>query len=188
MRKADREEIYASRGMSPKKVLMESIRASHVAYAFYVKGEIAALFGVVQAISEDKGGMFGIPWVLTGAAVENDRREFWRWSKEGLRIFLDEYGVLANYVDARHEQAIRWLNTWGQKSMQSPSPTGNSDFPSTASSSGGKANVRTSLNGNHGRCRNHQRRNRGLRRNQEGQLRSRRCSYEREVRGTASDC
>jgi hypothetical protein len=129
MRKADREEIYASRGMSPKKVLMESIRASHVAYAFYVKGEIAALFGVVQAISEDKGGMFGIPWVLTGAAVENDRREFWRWSKEGLRIFLDEYGVLANYVDARHEQAIRWLKHLGAEIDAEPKPHGKLGLP-----------------------------------------------------------
>jgi hypothetical protein len=115
MRKADREEIYASRGMSPKKVLMESIRA--------------ALFGVVQAISEDKGGMFGIPWVLTGAAVENDRREFWRWSKEGLRIFLDEYGVLANYVDARHEQAIRWLKHLGAEIDAEPKPHGKLGLP-----------------------------------------------------------
>lgn len=114
IRKEDRAEILASRGCGPRKAIVDSLKLSHVAYTFFVGGRVAAMFGVVKA-SSAQDGEFGIPWVLTGNAVDEHPLAFWRMSRKGLGIFLEEYKVLINLVDARHESSIRWLTHLGAK-------------------------------------------------------------------------
>lgn len=127
IRKEDKDEIFASRGCEPREAIRESLKISHVAYTLFTHGRVAAIFGVVLARSEEDG-VFGIPWVLTGNAVDKYPLAFWRTSKKGLGIFLDHYKLLVNLVDARHTSSIKWLKRLGAE-IQDPQPHGPQGLP-----------------------------------------------------------
>ncbi|MEO1192846.1 MAG: hypothetical protein AAFY02_13880 [Pseudomonadota bacterium] len=106
LRAADRAEVLASDGLDPLAALQRSLALSSEAYLGLVNGQPAALLGVRRiSLSSDHG----IPWLLTGVAVEQAPLSFLRASRSVVAVWRRDYASLSNWVDARHETAKRWL-------------------------------------------------------------------------------
>lgn len=122
MRPADTAEVLASGGFTPREALEESVTASAHAFAALFDGEVAALWGVVD------GPGCGIVWALTGPAVERHPKAFLRHSRIAVNVLLRHYPALTNFVDARYEQALRWVRRLGF-SVGPPEPFGAAGLP-----------------------------------------------------------
>ncbi|GAB5471753.1 MAG: hypothetical protein Kilf2KO_47830 [Rhodospirillales bacterium] len=110
LRPADRAEVLASDGLGALPALERSLTLSSEAYAGLIDGEVAALFGVRRVSLASRRGC---PWLLTGAAVERHPCAFLRASRGVLGTWRRDYDSLANWVDARHVAALRWLGWLG---------------------------------------------------------------------------
>lgn len=110
LRAADRAEVRASDGLAPQAALERSLALSSEAYAGFVQGELAALFGV-RRLSLVSGA--GSPWLLTGEAVARHPRAFLKASRGILDVWRRDYVWLGNWVDARNLKAKRWLDWLG---------------------------------------------------------------------------
>lgn len=121
MREADRAEALAVTGYAPLHAATRSIRVSwpHV-WAGSVDGELLAVFGVRSAgLLSDTG----VPWLLSTNAVDRHWRPFLRFSRVLLANWSEAFPVLENWVDARHDVAIRWLD-WLGFEIEAPRPYG----------------------------------------------------------------
>ncbi len=125
MRRADREEVEALSGRSPREVLVESVERSASAWAGLADGDLVCLFGVVPL---SLVGVTGIPWLLGSDAVVTYGRPFLRRNHSYVRDMLRDYPVLTNVVDARNAVSIRWLRWLGFK-MGAPTPMGVQGLP-----------------------------------------------------------
>ncbi len=106
LRSADAAEVWASDGLAPEAALSRCLALSGEAYAAYLEGELAALFGVRRLSLASRSGS---PWLLTGAAVERRPRAFLEASRSVLATWRGDYDWLGNWVDARHHRAKRWI-------------------------------------------------------------------------------
>lgn len=107
LRKSDVDEVYAARGLSPRAGLMASFSASEVALTGLLDGRIVTMFGVAA------GEGFGSPWLLASPEIEARPVLFLRRNKRFVDAMRGRYGVLRNYVDARHDASLRWLRWLG---------------------------------------------------------------------------
>lgn len=128
VRAADAAEVLASGGYSPREALEESVAASDHAFALVVAGEVLAIWGVVGWGHPGAPPAGGIVWAITGAAVEQHRRIFWRQSRVAVSVLLRHYPMLFNYVDARYTAALRWVRRLGFE-VQEARPFGVSGLP-----------------------------------------------------------
>lgn len=78
--------------------------ASEMSFAALLDGEVLAMFGASES---------GEVWVLTSNAVLKHPRAFLRCCRPGLALLWERCGHLTNYVDARFEDCIRWLEWLG---------------------------------------------------------------------------
>ncbi len=123
LRAADREEVAASSGRSPLEALRYSLAASsHAVSALDPVGRVVCMFGV--GVVDLMGGV-GAPWLLGSDLMADHRREFARRSRAYLPLMLAHYPNLENAVDARHVEAIRWLE-WLGFTIGDPKPIGRS--------------------------------------------------------------
>lgn len=125
LRRADREEVRALTGRSPRQVLVESVERSAMAWAGWADGNLVCLFGVVPV---SLAGVTGVPWLLGSDEVCSYSRQFLRRNKDYVLEMLRAFPVLRNVVDARNEVSIRWLRWLGFK-MQAPRPMGVHGLP-----------------------------------------------------------
>lgn len=110
MRRADREEVYASSRSSPAGALVFSLRKSAVAWTGLVNGRPEVMFGVGD-INVLAG--IGAPWLLGTDIVEQERVAFLRLSVEWRAQLLRRYATLRNVVDVRNRASVRWLRWLG---------------------------------------------------------------------------
>ncbi len=106
LRAADAAEVLASDGLDPLSALTFSLALSSESYAGLIEGEVVALFGVRRPSLVSRRG---IPWLLTGDAVERHPLAFVKASRGVLACWRQDYAALGNWVDARHAKALRWL-------------------------------------------------------------------------------
>lgn len=110
MRPSDRDEVKATSGLNPRDGLLASLASSLYAWTWRVDGVPACMFGIGSGSILSGEGM---PWLLTSNVLD----QHWRPFVKHYRPFLDQmkadFPVLANWVDARHETAIRWLKWMG---------------------------------------------------------------------------
>jgi hypothetical protein len=120
MRAADQDEVRASGGYEPIDALLEALAWSAEAYAGFIDGELACLFGIVP-------GTFltgeAVPWLLTSSVVQRKPRAFLRASREVIADWMGKYPVLVQQVDARYAQALRWAAHVGFQ-VEAPVPWG----------------------------------------------------------------
>ena len=109
LRAEDAAEVAAF-GVTPDTALRESIARSLWAETYLVDGVPAAIVGLGR--SALLGG-HGVPWALTGPAVERHRRFLLRESRRQVARMRDEAPPLVNYVHAGHRRALRWLRWLG---------------------------------------------------------------------------
>lgn len=110
MRKADRDEVAASSGMTPLAALSFSYRNSRDAYVVLIDGRPEMIFGVGDI---NLLGGVGAPWLLGTNAVWRIRKEFIAQSRRWLRQLFSHYTLLQNVVDCRNRKSIRWLGWLG---------------------------------------------------------------------------
>lgn len=128
LRQADEDELRAATGREPLPVLVQSVEMSAEAWAVYIDGELACLWGVVPLSETLLGGRVGIGWMLTTEVVERRAKTFWRACCELLPAILRRWDVLTNAIDMRHEQAIRWADRLGFK-LEAPIEHGSERLP-----------------------------------------------------------
>lgn len=111
MRQADIEELEAMGIQDFVKEINASVARSAFCRAYTVDGELACIVGVVPA-----GGLFdpyGIPWMLGTDVVTCNQRALMRTCRPYIRLMLQAYPVLFNYVHAENHRAVRWLKCVG---------------------------------------------------------------------------
>jgi len=110
LRKQDREEVWASHGLTPMAALVTSQTNSSESHTIIAHdGEVIGMFGVVDE------GAVGIPWLLASDRLPEVAREFLPESLKWVERINQDYLVLTNYVDVRNTAARRWLKWLGFK-------------------------------------------------------------------------
>lgn len=85
------------------------------AWAAYVGGDVAAMFGVAPAtLCSD----IGRPWLLTGNRIHDHGREFLRFSRGYLDLLTDGYTELENWMYTDNPFTDRWLRWLGFEAME----------------------------------------------------------------------
>jgi len=113
IRESDRIEGEAQSGLPFAVAVRRSVESSSIAMAFCIGGRVEALAGVAPG-----GGSVGVPWMVATPLPFTGPR--WRRAvaRYGLRctaMFQRRYPVLANYVHAEHDEAIRFLRWLGYR-------------------------------------------------------------------------
>ena len=109
LRLGDLEEIAAASGRAPVDALTAGVRAGG-ARVIVVEGELVGMFGCAPG-SLATG--LGVPWLLGTDALSTRPGLLLRPARAVVAGWLREYPRLANFVDARHAVAIRWLRWLG---------------------------------------------------------------------------
>lgn len=125
LRTADRDEIHATLGDTDvQTVLRQGIARSELIWTIEVGGEPAGLFGVAPA-----GFHIGVPWMLGTYALERAPKQLTKLGRAYVRLMLDKYETLLNYVDARNLKSIYWLARLGFTVCAEPEPFGAFGMP-----------------------------------------------------------
>ena len=125
MREADVREIWASGRLVPDQALKLSMLASRDTSVGLVNGAVACMFGIAQpTVLSD----VGYPWLLGSDLIVEHARSFLRLSRAWVQERREGYSALANFVDVRNTEAVRWLKWLGFK-MDEPVPFGPDQLP-----------------------------------------------------------
>jgi hypothetical protein len=111
LRTGDLAEIASTSQLGPLGELRSSLaQSSHAVTAALPDGRIICMFGVgsIGFLSTE-----GSPWLVGSDLVDVHWREFVRRSRKYLGAMLELYPTLANAIDARQADAIRWLRWLG---------------------------------------------------------------------------
>lgn len=126
IRRADRDEIWASHHSTPERSLLVGYLASSLCMTIEHKGVPIAMLGSMQ-VSADYPEV-GSVWLLGTDGIRNIRTSFLRSSAPVIEIMLERFPVLYNYVDARNTISLDWLN-WCGASIGAPQPYGIERLP-----------------------------------------------------------
>ncbi|MAH03996.1 MAG: hypothetical protein CL561_00350 [Alphaproteobacteria bacterium] len=113
MRKADREEVMASHGHTPKQAVMRSLNVSDKSWACTLDGEPVCIWGVATIGSILS--FTGAPWLLGTDKVNDIKFYFLRNSANYVDEMHKNYDLLENYVDERNTLSKAWLKWLGFK-------------------------------------------------------------------------
>lgn len=110
LRTADRAEIRATSGLSPEDSLMASYHLSTSSYLILdrLSTPIGAM-GAAPSLIED----VGIIWMLGTDGIEREALSIARQTVRYVEELHTDYPVLWNYIDARNELSMRWLDASG---------------------------------------------------------------------------
>lgn len=125
MRRADREEVWASAKVGPLTAMIESFNVSPMVWTGEVDGEPVCMFGVgaVNILSQR-----GAPWLLGVEGLERYSFAFLRRNRPIIKEMIGTFSYLENYVDARNTTSIRWLR-WLGFTIEKPQPHGHMMLP-----------------------------------------------------------
>jgi hypothetical protein len=104
---ADRAEILAL-GHDPEWAIRNSVETSLECVAIRGDGRLACLTGVGKSAALDDAVY---PWLLSTDMILLHPKHCLKMSKLILNRWLAVHPYMTNFVDVRHERAIRWL-TW----------------------------------------------------------------------------
>ena len=108
LRESDRLEIEAL-NLDPAFALMDSFAGSDEAYAAYVDGEAAMIFGVGETMFSDEAFV----WALGTDVCNRAPLAMVRIGRAMVGRFLETYPRLTNWCDARYDKTIKWLRLLG---------------------------------------------------------------------------
>lgn len=124
LRQSDVDEVMASNGHTPEEALKLSLDKSIWA-ATVQNGHPLAMFGINP---ESILGSRAIVWMLASDDLKTIERRFIRNSKKFIKMMLEYYSYLYNYVDNRNEKSIEWLQYCGAD-IREPAPYGKAGLP-----------------------------------------------------------
>lgn len=109
LRKADKEELYASMGKPPLEALLWSWEVSDECNTIIMPdGEVGGIFGTSNPYRN-----VGCPWMMATDRLPEITTKFLRVSRQWVERQNQIYPLLMNYVDERNEVAIKWLRFLG---------------------------------------------------------------------------
>jgi len=124
MRYVDERECIASSGKSAGEALQDAYKISlWTKVILNEANEPCCAFGVVPW-TKDKG----VPWLLATECFDEITGVLKRISHLAVKQMLLNFSYLENYVDARSEIAIRFLE-WLGFNIEEPIPFGKEDLP-----------------------------------------------------------
>lgn len=115
LRQSDKDEMMAAYGVEPMPALLESLKVSDLdmCWAAHLDGDVQVMFGV-----NDIGNATGGIWMLGTDAIYTHRRNFMRHCLQYLQLMHERYPYLTNFVDVRHQAALRWMRKLGFEAVQ----------------------------------------------------------------------
>lgn len=106
---ADRAEVLAL-GHDLEWAVRNSVTTSLECVAIRKNGRLASLTGLGQPLALDEAAQ---PWLLSTNLILRHPRDVLRLSHLIFERWRSEHPYMVNYVDVRHERAIRWLGWLG---------------------------------------------------------------------------
>jgi hypothetical protein len=119
LRQAEVDEVGAL-AMSPLYALIYSLTHSLQAWTWLVDDKPAAMWGLRV---DSMLGNYAVAWLLTTDAVEKYPITFIKGCLKERDRMKQSFAVLENFVDARHETCLRWLQ-WLGFDIEAPKPFG----------------------------------------------------------------
>ena len=108
MHESDKDEIWASHHILPYFALCDGFNKSEICLTACVLEEPVSMFGVVKN-SEGTGAI----WMLGTDGLYKTRKEIVALTKKVIATFHEYFPVLHNYVSAKNEKSVRWLEKCG---------------------------------------------------------------------------
>lgn len=124
LRPADLAEVYAVALISGRDALALSYDRSAEALTLVHRRQPVAMFGV----SRQTLLLGGTIWMLATRDFEQIRFPFARYCRQVIGVWLDRYGYLENYVDARNTLSLHWLR-WCGFTIEQAAPLGALGLP-----------------------------------------------------------
>lgn len=106
---ADRAEVLAL-GHDLEWAVRNSVATSIESVAIRKNGRLGSLLGVARPLDLDETVA---PWLLSTTFMLDNPKEVLRLSRVIFDRWSRTYPHMVNYVDVRHERAIRWLGWLG---------------------------------------------------------------------------
>jgi len=129
MREADRLEVQAASGRHPLGVLNEGLAISAECWTVVDDfHRVVCMWGVVPVENAILGERVGAGWLLTSEYIELCPKAFMLACHTMLPSVLRDWDVLTNWIDCRHEKAMRWATRLGFR-IEPPTPFGVEDRP-----------------------------------------------------------
>lgn len=119
LRSADKDEIYAARGIGPNEALEICVVDSTKCFTVLDGDTPIAMFGYLH-VDDDTAQV----WMLGSDELTQNKKWFVRESKRWLCEFEKQYRVLFNFIDARNELHIKWIDRMGFDIVESVSDYG----------------------------------------------------------------
>lgn len=110
LRAADRAELLAAGVPDILQCIKDCPRGARLAFTATVDGKVGCMLGVTPV---SLLGNTGVPWMLGTDLVTQYRGALGRRVGKYIRMMLDEFDILRNYVHAENEVAVRWLQRVG---------------------------------------------------------------------------
>ena len=114
LRLADKDEIYAARGIGPNEALEICVEDSTKCFTVLNGNIPIAMFGYLY-VNDDTAQV----WMLGSDELTQNKKWFVRESKRWLCEFAREFKVLYNFIDARNELHIKWIGRMGFNIVES---------------------------------------------------------------------
>lgn len=115
IRPEDIEEILSSSGLAPATALATAFLTPETKRIFSVVDEahVLAMFGV-KTVAEGIGYRVGAPWMIcSDELLQTHRWRFLSSHRDWFPILSDGYTMLENYVYAKNQAHIEWLQWAG---------------------------------------------------------------------------
>jgi hypothetical protein len=115
LRESDKREIMAAYGMEPEAALLDSLEVSDadMVWAARLEGDSEVMFGVNYL-----GGGAGGIWMVGSDRIYENPRNFMIHCWHYLAVMHKRYPYLTNFVDVRHQAALRWMRNLGFEAVQ----------------------------------------------------------------------
>ena len=114
LRSADKDEIYAARGIGPNEALEICVVDSTTCWTVLNGDTPIAMFGYLH-VDDDTAQV----WMLGSDELTQNKKWFVRESKRWLCEFAREFKVLYNFIDARNELHRKWIGRMGFNIVES---------------------------------------------------------------------
>ena len=112
LRESDVLEVLASHNHTPEEALHSCIKDGGFSYTIEVTGQPVGIFGInPDTILGNRATI----WFLATDGIDKIRRRFLMNSGKFIKIFLEHYSYLYNWVDSRNESSVEWLKFCGAK-------------------------------------------------------------------------
>jgi len=113
LRQADVDELEAFSELTIEETIERSIYNSEALWVIvHDLGHIIGVFGL-SSDKDSNGDPVGVPWLLSSDDLLDFKYAFSKYSIDVVKVMLNHYSYLSNYVDSRHKLAIKWLKWLG---------------------------------------------------------------------------